>query len=178
MHKDRTNMQALWMAALAVVLGSTAAAQTEITVADYERKVRSSVGQEMDIAAPEATTHEKCEPITVEYKDQIASGGCAGTVIRTYTYTNACGETASAEIYIIRTDDTGPVFDNLPGDVRCFKSEVPEVANVTATDANGQPTTVTFEVRERGGYIVRMWTATDTCGNETKGMQRITVINP
>lgn len=172
-------MKALWMVALAVItLGTTATAQIEITISNYERKVRASVGQEMDIAAPEATTHEKCEPITVEYTDLTASGGCAGTVIRTYTYTNACGETATAEIYIIRTDNIGPVFDNLPGDVRCFKSEVPEVANVTATDANGQPTTVTFEVRERGGYVVRMWTATDTCGNETKGMQRITVINP
>lgn len=168
----------MWMAALAVVLGSTAAAQTEITIPEYTRKVRTSVGQEMEVVAPEATTHEKCEPITVEFTDLIASGGCAGTVIRTYTYTNACGATATAEVYIIRADDTGPVFDNLPGDVRCFKDEIPEVAAVTATDANGQPTTVTFEVREVKGYIVRMWTATDTCGNETKGMQRITVINP
>lgn len=172
-------MKALWMAALAVItLGTTANAQKEITIPDYERKVRASVGQEMDIEAPEATTNAKCEPITVEYKDLVASGGCAGTVIRTYTYTNACGETATAEIYIIRTDDTGPVFDNLPGDVRCFKADIPEVPNVTATDANGQPTKVTFEVRERSGYIVRMWTATDTCGNETKGMQRVTVIDP
>ena len=59
------DMKALWMVALAVItLGTTATAQKEITISNYERKVRASVGQEMDIAAPEATTHEKCEPIT------------------------------------------------------------------------------------------------------------------
>ena len=55
------------------------------------------------------------------------------------------------------------------------RSEIPPVEEVTAKDKNGMPVKMTFEEKAAGPIIVRMWTATDSCGNESFGMQTITL---
>lgn len=56
------------------------------------------------------TIVETCSEYTVQKTDQFVSGGCAGTLIRTYVVTDACGN-ASAPFtqFIHLTDNTAPV---------------------------------------------------------------------
>lgn len=56
------------------------------------------------------TIVETCSAYTVQKTDQYVSGGCAGTLIRTYVVTDACGN-ASAPFtqFIHLTDNTAPV---------------------------------------------------------------------
>ena len=68
-----------------------------------------------------------------------APGSCANeyTVTRTFTATDACGNTATASQVITVEDNTAPVFAALPGSnndrVSCYTS----FATATATDACG-----------------------------------------
>ena len=90
---------------------------------------------------------------------------------RTWTATDACGNssTSSQTINVIDTD--APVIDPLPGmtTINCPATPVFDVA--TATDACGSAFTLTYsDVTTSGACageysVTRTWTATDDCGN-------------
>lgn len=169
-------MKVLFSALFTLALAASASAQ--ITIEEYDHKVRCAVVEEDKLVAPAAATGEDCGEITITFADMLASGGCSGTVVRTWTYTDECDNSRNLEQFIYRSDDTGPVFDNPPGDVRCFKSDLPAIPELTATDLNGLPVKITYTERSSGPILARMWTATDSCGNETKIMQKITLLDP
>lgn len=169
-------MKALFTALFTLTLAASMGAQ--ISIEEYQHKVRCVVGEEDKLVAPAATTGDKCGEVEITYKDLLASGGCSGTVVRTWTYTDECDNSRTVEQFIYRSDDTGPVFDTPPGDVTCFMSDLPAVPTLTATDLNGLDVTITYEEKARGPLIARIWTATDSCGNETKIMQKITLLDP
>jgi hypothetical protein len=51
-----------------------------------------------DIEIPKAVS--TCSEITSTFSDQIFSGGCLGTLVRTYSFKDTCGNAATAEQYI------------------------------------------------------------------------------
>jgi hypothetical protein len=133
-----------------------------------------------------AITDDPCGVSSVTYVDAPSgSGGCTGGagILRTYTATDGCGNTSTFVQELIFVDVEAPVFDFVPGDlsIACDDDNIP-LDMATATD---DCTDVTVEVSLEilGGPcpepydIVRVFTATDACGNTTTASQTISVTN-
>ena len=102
-------------------------------------------------------------------------------ITRTWTVTDACGNTTSADQVIMLEDMTAPVFDFTPADVTldCTESYTLEMA--TATDACSG-VAVTYADSEsfpcEGSRVVeRTFTATDGCGNSSVHVQTISFLD-
>ena len=131
-------------------------------------------------------TDDPCGVSSVTYVDAPSgSGGCTGGagILRTYTATDGCGNTSTFVQELIFVDVEAPVFDFVPSDlsITCDDNNIP-LDMATATD---DCTDVTVEVSLEilGGPcpepydIVRVFTATDACGNTTTASQTISVTN-
>ena len=133
--------------------------------------------------APTLTAGDICSTVIVDYNQTIQAGNCQGnyTIIRTWTATDASGNSIVYTQTITVQDLTAPVFvENLPADVTVECSAVPDAAVLTATDNCGTATVTYNQVINQGicegNYtIVRTWTATDLCNNQTTHTQTITV---
>ncbi|MBK9985096.1 MAG: hypothetical protein IPP15_22525 [Saprospiraceae bacterium] len=123
-------------------------------------------------------------PHSLTSADVTTSGDCAGeySVTRTWTATDACGNSSSASQTINVQDVTAPVLAGrvtLPSTIDCPAAPVFAVA--TATDACGSAFTLTSaDVTTSGDCageysVTRTWTATDACGNSSSASQTINV---
>lgn len=123
---------------------------------------------------------------TIAYADAAQLTGCSGTgtIRRTWTATDACGNSASATQTITVVDTTAPAL-LLPTDtvVECGHSTSPSATgHATATDLCGTPVLAYVDraiLTGCGGAetIARTWTATDPCGNTATGVQTITLVD-
>ena len=103
---------------------------------------------------------------------------------RTWTATDACGNTSICLQIITVDDSTPPVITLCAADVtvECTDSTDPaDTGMSTATDACDPAPVVTFADVTMAGVcaqeytIARTWTATDACGNTSICLQTITV---
>ncbi|MBL7796418.1 MAG: HYR domain-containing protein, partial [Saprospiraceae bacterium] len=147
---------------------------------DYDGQCATEVPA---VVAP--TISDNCEQFTVDFSETLTPRGCEDNFIltRRWLATDACGNQTVAFQIITINDTTDPELIDTPNateTVECA-SDVPAVANVTATDNCGEPLTVDFsEVQIPGACVnqyqlVRTWTAEDDCGNSTSFVQTITV---
>jgi len=136
-------------------------------------------GDDTGVAAlGSASATDACdEAPVVSYSDALVQGTCAANVIleRTWTATDANGNTAQAVQTITVTDEVAPEL-TVPADasIACGASSDPSATGTaTATDGCGGDVTITYadEVTESG--ILRTWTATDACGNSASAVQTI-----
>ena len=133
---------------------------------------------------------EYVEPYTLF--DAPTSGGCAlqshpnfdeeaATFIRTYTFTDACGNIGTGEVIIRLEDVTPPVFDFVP--LNAFYNCASEVVleDATAIDETDNDVTITLAVDSVDSFcdnqfvLYRTWTASDDCDNQTTAQQIIIV---
>ncbi|WP_248722870.1 gliding motility-associated C-terminal domain-containing protein [Seonamhaeicola sp. ML3] len=132
-----------------------------------------------------ATATDNCDtnPI-ITFSDVRTDGECSGTftITRTWTATDACGNSISADQIISTSDTTAPDFDQsvLPADVTVECTGVPSAETLTATDNCGDATVTVEDVRTDGNCpsnytITRTYTATDDCGLTKTHVQIITV---
>ncbi len=172
------------------VLNSVACTQ-DITVRDTTDPVfvealpidfTMECGTELPIAET-LTATDNCSTATVAYNEEILTSGCTGsyTVLRTWEATDACGNEAVHVQMITVADTTAPTFvEALPQDGFADCDAIPEATVLTATDLCGT-VTVDFSETEVPGNcsseysVVRTWTATDDCGNETSHTQTLQV---
>ena len=133
-----------------------------------------------------ATAVDSCGGGTpaITYDDDVTPGLCADSysIERTWTATDACGNSSSCIQTITVQDTTDPQFvGTLPGDLTVECSAVPDPATLTATDNCDDDVVVTFDQTRTDGicldsYILtRTWTATDNCGNSVDHVQVLTV---
>ena len=135
-----------------------------------------------EFATPTATDNCAGE-VALIFNDVNTQGNCAGsyTVVRTWTATDACGNTATASQTINVQDITAPAISELPAPSTIDCPATPEFATPTATDACGSTFTLDFADATTSGIcagsysIVRTWTATDACGNTSTASQTINV---
>ncbi len=111
----------------------------------------------------------------------LVGGTCGGTITRTWTYTDACGNNATATQTITINDNVVPVLAAAPANitVECT-GDVPAMTNLAWTDNCDGAGTVTgtdgaLVGGPCGGTITRTWTYTDACGNVATTTQTITV---
>ncbi|MDG1675317.1 MAG: endonuclease [Flavobacteriales bacterium] len=129
---------------------------------------------------------DPCGVESLTYEDAFSgSGGCTGGtgILRTYTAVDGCGNTSTFVQELVFVDTTAPVFDFVPVDldILCSDDNIP-LDLATATD-DCTDATVTVSLDIVGGpcpepyQIVRVFTATDGCGNTATASQTIFVTN-
>src|SRR5437899_1659844 len=123
-------------------------------------------------------------PRGVLFTESRTDGNCAGsyTLTRTWTATDACGNSTSKSQKITVTDTTAPTLTGVPADTTADCSNVPSPATVTANDdCSSIPLGVVYSQSRTDGNcagnytLTRTWTATDACGNTASKSQKITV---
>ncbi len=132
-----------------------------------------------------ATANDICDGAPgVTYSDQILSGGCVQEyyIIRTWIATDACGNSSTCEQEIQVEDNTAPSITcpaNLT--IECEENTLPDNTGIAiANDNCGVPTVTFSDAFVPGGCpevytIIRIWTASDGCGNSSTCEQEIDV---
>jgi subtilisin-like proprotein convertase family protein len=170
--------------------GNSASITQVITVDDNTAPVAPAAPADADVqcagdvpAPVELTAVDNCDgDITVSPTDVVTPGSCVNefTVVRTWTFTDACGNSSSVSQTINVNDDTDPVLVGVPADETVECDNIPAAATVTATDNCGGVSVAFSESTTPGNCpnnftITRTWTATDDCGNTSVGTQVVTV---
>lgn len=136
-------------------------------------------------ATGSATATDNCDgaPV-VAFTDATVGGNCPQefTITRTWTATDACGNSTACIQIIVIDDSLAPVI-SCPANItiECTASSDPlNTGSATATDCDPTPT-ITFSDVTLGGAcpqeytITRTWVATDACGNSSSCIQSIFV---
>jgi len=170
--------------------GNSSTASQTITVQDTTAPTISGVPADATVecdavpspAAP--TASDACDPApTLSYSESTAAGDCANAsvITRTWTATDACGNSSSQSQVVTVVDTTPPVLSGVPDDAsyQC-RADVPDAPTVTASDNCGDATVSLEENESNPGSdcqntITRTWTATDACGNTSSMTQTIQV---
>src|SRR5262249_4877382 len=122
----------------------------------------------------------------ISHSDQPIAGVCDNKFVikRTYTASDACGNSSSRVQTITVNDTTAPVITSIPSDVTVKPAgDVPDVNDgaVVATDNCGGSPVISHGDQPIAGvcdnkYVIkRTYTATDSCGNSSSRVQTITV---
>ena len=127
--------------------------------------------------------------LDASYSDSVAEGECASesVITRTWSLTDDCGNTTTADQTITVVDSTPPTF-TAPADltIECDQDQTDlnltgdvsdEADNCSAElDATYSDSTASGECANES-IITRTWTLTDDCGNTTTADQTITVVD-
>ena len=148
----------------------------------------SELPQDLTVSCEEVPTaavleaSDDCGSVSVVMEESFASIGCTSLLSRRWTATDQCGNQVQHEQNITIVDETAPVFSNAPEDLVVNCLMVPE-ANLLAASDNCSDVEVSLEITTTEGDCpseyeeLRIWTATDACGNTTQHAQLITVID-
>jgi len=170
---------------------STTASQT-IYIVDTTDPVISGVGNDTTIACIDdpvfsnPTVSDNCDPDpSLTHNDVTTPGDCPQeySVTRTWTATDACGNTSTASQTIYVVDDVAPVISGVGdnGTVPC--TEAPVFSTPTVSDnCDPDPTMTHADDTTLGDCpqeycVTRTWTATDACGNTSTASQTICVVD-
>jgi gliding motility-associated-like protein len=124
---------------------------------------------------------DNCDPAgSVTGIDVSDGNSCPETITRTWTFSDACGNPATASQTIIVHDLVAPVFAAAPVAVTvACAGDVPAMTDLGYTDNCDPAGTVTGTDASDGNTcpetITRTWTFTDACGNPATTSQTITV---
>lgn len=122
----------------------------------------------LDLPALAAT--DACSEVTlVTFSDQEVPADCGGIIVRTYTATDGCGNTGSANQIIVLSDNVPPVFISTPNNLvsSCGGTDNEELPVV---EDNCSEVSITFNDEPLSGQgctgsLLRTWIAADACGN-------------
>ena len=167
--------------------GNTSTATQTITVVDttdpsLDVADDATVECDEDIPAPEYEANDTCGDVSVEVSEETLPGDCPQeyTLVRTYTATDDCGNTASATQTINVVDTTAPTA-NEPEDItiECDEEDPGfDPMFLDNCDDTLDISAISSIVQLDCGYqIQRSWTAVDDCGNSTTVDQVVTVVD-
>jgi hypothetical protein len=161
--------------------GNTATVSQVINVTDGTAPVFANVPLDITIECDdiipddEPQVSDDCDPsVDLTFVDTEVTGSCPEerVVTRTWTATDDCGNTATTSRVITLQDSEAPVLIGVPDDIVADCGDVPPVPqDITATDNCDTDVDITFEEISNPGAcaadqsIMRIWTATDNCGN-------------
>jgi hypothetical protein len=135
-------------------------------------------------ASPNATDNCDGDP-EIAFRETNMTRGCADnyTITRTWTATDACGNSASQTQVITVQDTTAPEIQGCPEDANitvCSNDSVviPPAPTLTVTDNCDDVFTVEAECCFDGAGITRTWSATDACGNKAIDCVQQIAFNP
>jgi uncharacterized surface protein with fasciclin (FAS1) repeats len=126
---------------------------------------------------------DNCGDISWDWTDIHVSGGCVGTVVRTYVATDECGnDSAPFEQTIHLTDVVAPTFTTTEDITIQCDDLVPAVTAPVFSDNCDDMLEIEYAYNEEvlsicSTDLVYTWTATDNCGNSTVAVKRIHVVD-
>ncbi len=167
--------------------GNTAVATQTLNVVDSEAPVFSNPPGDENVecdalpAVPQVTATDNCSDPIVVPDSMVIAGSCTGEymIVRTWTATDDCGNSTEIQQTINVSDTTAPTISNVPADVDAACDMIPPVGNVMVTDNCDDSVQLNFNETQTPGAcngeisIIRTWTATDDCGNESTAQQVI-----
>ena len=174
--------------------GNSSTAMQSITVVDDEAPVLSAIDAEVVLqcgdAIPDApTATDNCSSVEVTFVDADNGLSCSGEMsfIRTYTATDACGNSSSVTQSISYDDVIAPTF-TAPADVTlecdsdlsdlALTGDVMDAADVCSADiyvAYTDASSTSEGSCLADNVVTRTWTVTDGCGNSASADQIITL---
>ncbi len=167
--------------------GNSVTESQTITIDDITDPVLSGVpadvsGQCNDEipSAAAVTCSDNCDGSITPVFSETDNGTCPRTIVRTWTCTDACGNSVMASQTIAIDDTTDPVLSGVPADTTVECDSVPPPANVTCSDNCDGALAVTFSgsvVGQCPAIMTRTWSCTDACGNTTTQSQTITIVD-
>ncbi|MFT7241115.1 MAG: hypothetical protein ACI83L_001464 [Cryomorphaceae bacterium] len=127
-----------------------------------------------------ATASDQCLDVILSYEDGELTGDCEKQFTRTWTATDACGNSASCDQLINVFDQMNPLITCPPtATVECGGNTGPSILGVaTAVDYCSEVDITYEDVEDLSSCtpsILRTWTATDICGNTAVCLQVIEV---
>lgn len=119
-------------------------------------------------ASPTAT--DNCGGTPVVSSDRTRTdGSCPNnySLTRTWTATDACGNTDTKSLVITVRDATSPVIDSAPADttVNICSDPLPTAPSLNVIDNCDPPKTVPAVCCVDGAGVKRTWSSMDSCGN-------------
>ena len=171
-------------------LGNTTTHTQTVTVQDttaptFNEELPADITAQCDNVPEEQTltAADNCGDATVAFNETTTDGDCPGnyTINRTWTATDACGNTTTHNQTVTVQDTTAPTFNGtLPFYIKAECDDIPEPTILTASDNCGDATVTFSETTSERSCpvlyeITRTWTATDSCGNTTTHTQRVDV---
>ena len=167
--------------------GNSAADQQVITIVDttdpeFINPPANTTAECDDVPAPDAIeTTDNCGDVEVDYSEILFSGGCEGTLERTWIITDECGNSNIHIQYINLIDVTAPVISANPdATVEC--GEEFDLVGYSVSDNCDDEVAVAIDSVFTGacgntGNWVITYTATDNCFNSSVATQNITIID-
>ncbi|WP_165569393.1 PKD domain-containing protein, partial [Flavobacterium suncheonense] len=172
--------------------GNTSSVSQTITVNDNIPPVAPSAPANITVScsslvptAAVLTANDNCGgSVTGVPNDVVTPGSCPNSyvIVRTWTFTDSCGNSSTASQTITVNDNIPPVAPSAPANITISCSSlVPTAAVLTANDncggsVTGVPNDVVIPGSCPNSYtILRTWTFTDSCGNSSTASQTITV---
>ena len=153
----------------------------DTTAPELEVGPDATVECDEPIPAPDYTATDNCGDVEVTIDEEMVPGQCPQeyTLVRTYIAEDACGNVTTDSQVINVVDTTAPTLTVGENVVIECDEPVPGPES-TATDNCGDVTVDAVDEIIPGACpqeftIIRTYTATDECGNETSGTQTITV---
>lgn len=176
--------------------GNTASAVQTITLVDEEAPLFTSVPEDASIACGDdvptdmAVATDACSGVTVTVTESAGEVNCTGmaAVIRTFTATDGCGNTAMATQTITYVDAVAPTF-TAPADAtaECGADASPAVLGEPTDVADNCMSDLSVSHEDAlessvdgcfaNDVIRRTWTVTDGCGNAASAVQFIQLID-
>ncbi|MCF8245412.1 MAG: T9SS type A sorting domain-containing protein [Saprospiraceae bacterium] len=164
--------------------GNEATASQTITILDDVAPVFENLpadealtcGEAVVFGTPEAI--DGCSTVTMTHTDEVFPLACGQQHVRTWTATDACGNSVIAEQKITVTDSEPPSFSNVPADESLTCGQPVEFGTPDATDGCSLVSMTHSDGVVNlacGQQHIRTWTAVDACGNSAVAQQKITV---
>ena len=173
--------------------GNFSTADQVISVSDFSAPVITSFPEDMTVSCnniPSAESagvafEDDCGNVISLYNEEILPGECANSYVleRTWTFTDACGNSVEDTWVITVVDDEAPLLIGVPENTSSTCGIDVEEAVVTAIDNCSSPDLIqlslnAFTIANSCGYtFVREWTAIDECGNTTVATQTVEVFD-
>ena len=171
--------------------GNTTTKEQIITLVDENAPYFTSVPAGLtlacgdDVPFADATAADACSAVTVTHVDTEGDMTCTGLneIVRTFTATDACGNTAFATQVITFADDEAPMGSVEDATVACADYDAAmEYGSVAHSDNCSAAVAVTWEETSNTGSgaegcfeVTRTYTFTDGCGNASTAVQTISV---
>ncbi|WP_306643951.1 LamG domain-containing protein [Sanyastnella coralliicola] len=167
--------------------GNEASFTQIINVVDESAPIFEFVPADIEVACGETPPYEEpvatdnCTDVTVALAFELVSNGCNDQLIRTWTATDNCGNSSSAQQVVTFVDTEAPELSEAPADlVLDCEASIPDAVVLTGTDNCGDVTIEFVESIIDGDCpseytIERTWTAVDNCGNTATRVQMISI---
>ncbi len=179
--------------------GNTDSIEATFTVSDITPPVISAIADTITLNCGE--TYQSIQPdfsdncvdsLIVTYSENTFSADCPYKAIieRTWTATDSCGNMTTRNQYVKFIDTSSPQLIGVPSDTLVSCDQIPTTpiigVSIIAQDNCDSEVAISFsETNTQGNnpencgfynyFITRIWTATDSCGNEQSAVQIIEV---